>query len=79
MKFRIPRQPGYKRMVTVKNDNVMPILFNDTDLNRMFALLFERCVKRGQINPARTKKEFALDGELNLENSLVYVYIKVHS
>lgn len=71
MKFRIPRQPGYKRMVTVKNDDVMPILFNDTDLNRMFALLFERCVKKGQINPARTKKEFALDGELNLENSLI--------
>jgi len=71
MKFRIPRQPGYKRMVSVKNDNVMPILFNDTDLNRMFALLFERCVKKGQINPARSKKDFVLDGELNLENSLI--------
>ena len=71
MKFRVPRQAGYKRMVSVKNDHVMPILFNDTDLNRMFALLFERCVKKGQINPARTKKDFADDGELNLEKSLV--------
>jgi len=58
-------------MVSVKNDDVMPILFNDTDLNRMFALLFERCVKKGQINPPRTKKDFADDGELNLEKSLI--------
>ncbi len=65
MKFRVPRQAGYKRMVSVKNDHVMPILFNDTDLNRMFALLFERCVKKGRINPARTKKDFADSGELN--------------
>jgi DNA-directed RNA polymerase subunit F len=71
MKFKIPRQPGYKRMVTVKNDYVMPILFNDTDLNRMFALLFERCVKKGVVNPPRTKKDFADDGELNLESSLI--------
>jgi len=58
-------------MVTVKNEFVMPILFNDTDLNRMFALLFERCVKKGLINPPRTKKDFAENGELNLETSLI--------
>jgi len=58
-------------MVSVKNDIVMPILFNDTDLNRMFAILFERCVKKGQTNPPRTKKDFSDDGELNLEKSLI--------
>ena len=58
-------------MISAKNENVMPILFNDTDLNRMFAILFERCVKKGRVNPPRTKKEFTLDGELNLENSLI--------
>jgi DNA-directed RNA polymerase subunit F len=58
-------------MVTVKNDYVMPILFNDTDLNRMFAVLFERCVKKGSVNPPRNKKDFTEDGDLNLELSLI--------
>ena len=58
-------------MASAKNENVMPILFNDTDLNRMFALLFERCVKKGRVNPPRTKKDFVPEGELNLENSLI--------
>ena len=71
MKFKIPREPGFSRMNSVKNEDVMPILFNDTDLNRMFAVLFERCVKKGNINPPRTKKDFAIDGELHLENSLI--------
>jgi len=72
MKFKIPRKAGFpQRLHSVVNPNVMPITFNDTDLNRMFAVLFEICVKKGGVNPARTKKDFLPDGELNLENSLI--------
>ena len=49
----------------------MPILFDDTDLDRMFTLLFERCVKKGKLGPPRKKKDFENGGELNLDQSLI--------
>ena len=71
MKFRIPSQPGLSRMRSIKNDAVMPILFDDTDLDRMFTLLFERCVKKGKLGPSRKKKDFEIGGELNLDQNLI--------
>jgi hypothetical protein len=71
MKFKIPNEPGLKHMNSIKNDSLMTILFDDTDLDRMFALLFERCVKKGEIGPARRQKEFSPGGELNLEDVLI--------
>ena len=41
MRFKVPSQPGFTRMKSIKNDDIMPILFDDTDLDRMFTVLFE--------------------------------------
>lgn len=71
MKFKIPKEPGLKRMNSITNSSLMTILFDDTELDRMFALLFERCVKKGEIGPARKQKDFALGGDLNLEEKLI--------
>ena len=71
MKFKIPKEPGLKHMNTIINESLMSILFDDNDLDRMFALLFERCVKKGEIGPARKQQEFFAGGELNLEKVLV--------
>jgi len=71
LKFKIPKEPGLKHMNTIINESLMSILFDDNDLDRMFALLFERCVKKGEIGPARKQHEFFVGGELNLEKVLV--------
>jgi hypothetical protein len=71
MKFKIPKEPGLKHMNSITNGSLMTILFDDTELDRMFALLFERCVKKGEIGPARKQKEFAPGGDLNLEEKLI--------
>jgi hypothetical protein len=71
MKFKIPKEPGLKHMNSITNGSLMTILFDDTELDRMFALLFERCVKKGEIGPPRKQKEFAPGGDLNLEEKLI--------
>jgi hypothetical protein len=71
MRFKIPSEPGFKGMKSIKNDEIMPILFDDTDLDRMFTVLFERCVKQGETGLPRSKKDFAEDGELNLEKRII--------
>ena len=71
MSFKIPSQSGFSRMKSIKNDDIMPILFDDTDLDRMFTVLFERCVKQGQTGLPRSKRDFAEDGELNLERKII--------
>ncbi len=71
MRFKIPSQSGFTRMKSIKNDEIMPILFDDTDLDRMFTVLFERCVKQGETGLPRSKKDFAEDGDLNLEKRII--------
>jgi hypothetical protein len=71
MRFKIPKQPGLSRMTSIKNDEIMPILFDDTDLDRMFTVLFERCVKQGETGLPRSKRDFAEDGDLNLEKRII--------
>ena len=71
MRFKVPSQPGFTRMKSIKNDDIMPILFDDTDLDRMFTVLFERCVKQGETGLPRSKRDFAEDGELNLEKKII--------
>jgi hypothetical protein len=71
MRFKIPSQPGFTRMKSIKNDDIMPILFDDTDLDRMFTVLFERCVKQGETGIPRSKRDFSEDGELNLEKKII--------
>ena len=71
MRFKIPSQSGFTRMKSIKNDEIMPILFDDTDLDRMFTVLFERCVKQGETGLPRSKKDFAEGGDLNLEKKII--------
>ena len=71
MRFKLPSEIGFKRMKSIKNDEIMPILFDDTDLDRMFTVLFERCVKQGETGLPRSKKDFAEDGDLNLEKKII--------
>ena len=71
MRFKIPKQPGLSRMTSIKNDEIMPILFDDTDLDRMFTVLFERCVKQGETGLPRSKRDFAEGGDLNLEKRII--------
>ena len=71
MRFKIPTQIGFSRMKSIKNDDIMPILFDDTDLDRMFTVLFERCVKLGETGLPRSKKDFLENGDLNLEGKLI--------
>jgi hypothetical protein len=58
-------------MKSIKNDDIMPILFDDTDLDRMFTVLFERCVKLGETALPRSKKDFTDGGDLNLESKII--------
>ena len=71
MRFKIPSQIGFSRMKSIKNDDIMPILFDDTDLDRMFTVLFERCIKLGETALPRSKKDFADGGDLNLESKII--------
>jgi hypothetical protein len=58
MKFVIPNEPGLSRMKSIVNKRISPILFDDTNLDRMFMVLFERCVKLGATSKPRRKKDF---------------------
>ena len=59
-------------MKSIVYKRVSPILFDDTNLDRMFMVLFERCVKLGSTSKPRKKKDFdPIQGSLNLEMTLI--------
>lgn len=73
MKFRIPRgkTAGYSSLYERKFDLLMPILFDDTNLDRMFTQFFELLIKKGKMSIPNKKKEFESGGTYNVEEKLI--------
>ena len=71
MKIKFPSNPTLKRLAVTRNNDILPLLMNDVDMDKVFTLLMERCVRRGTVSMGRDKKEFEVDQDYNLETRLI--------
>lgn len=71
MKIKFPSNPTLKRLAVTRNNDILPLLMNDVDMDKVFTLLMERCVRRGTVSIGRDKREFEVDQDYNLETRLI--------
>lgn len=71
LKIKFPENPTLKRLAVTRNNDIMPLLMNDVDMDKVFTLFMERCVRRGTVSMGRDKKEFEPDQDYNLETRLI--------
>lgn len=53
-----------------KFNELMPILFNEVNLDTAFTLFFEKCIRKGHVSKKLSTKDF-LEGEFNFYSKLV--------
>ena len=71
MKIKLPLPVSLKRLAVTRNNDIIPLLLTDVDMDKVFSLLAERCIRHGQVSSGRDKVDFEIGGKYNLEKSLI--------
>ena len=71
MSFSMPKEVDLlKPFNRTKFNELMPILFNEVNLDTAFTLFFEKCIRKGHVAKKLSTKDF-LEGEFNFHECLV--------